>query len=546
MDFSLHNNDNSKLNKIDIKIKDSWENLSKQYDNKLFNSVWQAVDNGDGIVQQNELDLMNKLLNIADNTIEQTKGNGIIDNNELQKLTEKIKDGSIKKELDNRLFGTVNADIIDEAENFSYIDKEQDVNTASMTPAQQRLYNRKIKGNNSFVVNVDYSNMDVEAGGEYYIEKYNRVKNKDGTYTETPVAHRKMTSGENRKTASWSEGLDRQISKITFAPTESETERAEQMKTIIDEVRTIGKEVGFEVEEIHMNSGWWLEDYGIRRADGKMVIPTESTAEFVESDKLNRKYSILDRKNISKSTQGNAAMYQQAFEKNVQDKDKVYSKSYLEGGNVLNTCLADGTPAAIIGDETIWYTLRAMQIDESEQENIELAKKQIAEDLGIAQENITFIPQYDFHIDMLYRPLHNGEIAVPDYAEGIKILKETNIKNMDDKTKQELITRLETLNEKSAGIREDAEQKLMEKGYKIVKIPSFDADNSLPINYMNGIGGTSPKGETFYITNKSDYPELNSKIQEYFQKAGIDKMYFVSTKQFLQSFGGIDCLSQEI
>ncbi|MBO8430381.1 hypothetical protein IAC76_03250, partial [Spirochaetes bacterium] len=512
MDFSLHNNDNSKLNKIDIKIKDSWENLSKQHDNKLFNSVWQAVDNGDGIVQQNELDLMNKLLNIADNTIEQTKGNGIIDNNELQKLTEKIKDGSIKKELDNRLFGTVNADIIDEAENFSYIDKEQDVNTASMTPAQQRLYNRKIKGNNSFVVNVDYSNMDVEAGGEYYIEKYNRVKNKDGTYTETPVAHRKMTSGENRKTASWSEGLDRQISKITFAPTESETERAEQMKTIIDEVRTIGKEVGFEVEEIHMNSGWWLEDYGIRRADGKMVIPTESTAEFVESDKLNRKYSILDRKNISKSTQGNAAMYQQAFEKNVQDKDKVYSKSYLEGGNVLNTCLADGTPAAIIGDETIWYTLRAMQIDESEEENIELAKKQIAEDLGIAQENITFIPQYDFHIDMLYRPLHNGEIAVPDYAEGIKILKETNIKNMDDKTKQELITRLETLNEKSAGIREDAEQKLMEKGYKIVKIPSFDADNSLPINYMNGIGGTSPKGETFYITNKSDYPELNSKI----------------------------------
>ena len=169
------------------------------------------------------------------------------------------------------------------------------------------------------------------------------------------------------------------------------------MKTIIDEVRTIGKEVGFEVEEIHMNSGWWLEDYGIRRADGKMVIPTESTAEFVESDKLNRKYSILDRKNISKSTQGNAAMYQQAFEKNVQDKDKVYSKSYLEGGNVLNTCLADGTPAAIIGDETIWYTLRAMQIDESEEDNIELAKKQIAEDLGIAQENITFIPQYDFH-----------------------------------------------------------------------------------------------------------------------------------------------------
>ena len=56
-------------------------------------------------------------------------------------------------------------------------------------------------------------------------------------------------------------------------------------------------------------------------------------------------------------------------------------------------------------------------------ENIEIVKKQIAEDLGLKPENITYINQLDFHIDMFYRPLQDGVVAVPDYKEAIKILK---------------------------------------------------------------------------------------------------------------------------
>ena len=62
---------------------------------------------------------------------------------------------------------------------------------------------------------------------------------------------------------------------------------------------------------------------------------------------------------------------------------------------------------------------------------------------------------------------------------------------------------------------------------------------------MNGIGGTSKTGESFYITNKSDFPELNEAMKKYFKNAGIDKMYFVSTSPFLSAQGGIDCLTQE-
>lgn len=47
--------------------------------------------------------------------------------------------------------------------------------------------------------------------------------------------------------------------------------------------------------------------------------------------------------------------------------------------------------------------------------NRDTAKRHIAEDLGLSLDQIIFIPQFDFHIDMFYRPLHNGEIGVPDY-----------------------------------------------------------------------------------------------------------------------------------
>ena len=63
---------------------------------------------------------------------------------------------------------------------------------------------------------------------------------------------------------------------------------------------------------------------------------------------------------------------------------------------------------------------------------------------------------------------------------------------------------------------------------------------------MNGIGGTSEKtGQTFFITNKSEYPELQNIIEQSLRQAGIDKVYFVSTKEALSARGGIDCLTQE-
>lgn len=544
MDYSFWNNNNSKLNKINLKTGKSWSDITKKADNTGLNSIWQLIDNGDGIVQQQELDLLNKLLKAADNSNTKTKGNGIIENEELTIIKNKINDGSIKEDLDTRPFGTVdgkNANL----KNFSYIDNQANLSDKNLTAAQQRRLQRNVK-NQPIVVNVDYSQINIEQSGEYYIEKYNRVKNEDGTYTETPVINKKMDSGQGRGT-SWSEGLDRKIGKISISA-QPDNNWTESMSVLRDELSEIGKEVGFEVEEINTGNGVWIEDYGIRRADGKVGVISESTADNIKTN-LNNKNRLKEitnnRREISVTTQGKTAEFADVFRNNVRNDDLVDITSYLEGGNVLNTTLADGTPGAIIGQESINYTLMALGLENNE-ENIKTAKNQIAQDLGLKPENITYIPQFDFHIDMSYRPLGNGEIAVPDYEEGVKLLKETEIKGMDEKSKQELITKLEEFSAKSADIREDAINTLSGKGYKIVKIPSFSTDSDSEINFMNGVGGTSKTGSRFYITNNSGYPELNEAVQKYFQNAGVDKMYFVSTKAFLSKYGGIDCLTQEV
>lgn len=536
--FSFYNDDNSKLNKVNIKPNTKWSTVAQSVNNSSFNTIWALVDNGDGVIQKSEADLMSKLLNIADKSVAETSNDKIIDNKELSLLQDKINNGSIKNELDTRVQGTVdlkNAKLT----NFSYIDNV----TEYASPGRSYARFRKSLTVPT-VINVDYSKLKSLAPGEYYIKDYNRVQNEDGTYTEYPQAYKKQKSGQGRA-KSWSEGLDRQIGTISLPYKDPNTTQGGRLKVIKDELSVIGKEVGFEVNEIYMEKGIWVEDYGIRRADGRVLVAPKDVTDSLVNQRRTFGDVIESRIDISKTIQGNAAMYASDFEKTVQNKDIVHSKSYLEGGNVLNTCLADGTPAAVIGSESIGYTLKAMGLENNEA-NIEVAKNQIAQDLGLKPENVTFIPQYDFHIDMLYRPLHNGEMAVPDYEAGIKILKETTIKDMDANTKQSLISKLEQLNTKTAQIRQEAEQKLGESGYKIVKIPCFSEKANAKINFMNGIGGTSKDGKSFFITNNSTYPELNETVKSYFNNAGVDKVYFVSTKNFLSLSGGIDCITQEI
>ena len=232
--------------------------------------------------------------------------------------------------------------------------------------------------------------------------------------------------------------------------------------------------------------------------------------------------------------------------------DVVQGKSYLEGGNVLSTCNAQGVPSAIIGSESVLIT-KDKYLQSGENYTDEEIMSMIAKDLGVKPENITVIPQYDFHIDMCYRPLKNGQIAVPDYELALDFLRNEGLENQSSFTNEKLIQFLQTTADETREIRQQAIEKLKADGYEVVSLPCFAALNhtefaksNLQTNYMNAVCGTGADNSKFYITNKSDIPELDKMIEQYLHDIGIDDVYFVSSTNYLRQMGGIDCLTKEI
>lgn len=442
---------------------------------------------------------------------------------------------------------------------------------------------------------VDYSALNNLTDGKYYVASWNTIENENGTLTKTPKNLIKIQNTNQDGTTNWSEGINRNISKIQFVNSNSNTE-------LIEFMNKVGQEQGFQSEFLQISgANHWAEDQSVVRADKKQLIPNcESDFSMLKLDKDNE--IIAKRKNVTLGMQGNpigknsveeeprAINYSHAVSQN----DIIKGKTYLEGGNVLNTLTRNGEPGAVIGEESLKYTMvsmMSMDLDGSVEaiENIEAlnldsadeyrkkAKKQIAKELGLKEENVTYIPQFDFHIDMYYRPLNNGQMAIPDYKAGIEVLNrllqdiDTQIESKNISSEQnenlqhkkqeflKLLSNLEEMKNKTDTISTNAENELKEKGYDVVKIPCFTEiddgkDQGLdaksvenPINYMNGVCGTSAKtGDKYYITNSSGDEILDKYMENYFKSVvGFDKIYFAPTKQYLSAMGGIDCLTKE-
>ena len=78
-DFSYYDR-NNKLNKLDLSIGTNWKTTN--IDNDILNTIFSEIDNGDNLIQESELALLYRLLDIADNSITNSKNDHIVDNKE--------------------------------------------------------------------------------------------------------------------------------------------------------------------------------------------------------------------------------------------------------------------------------------------------------------------------------------------------------------------------------------------------------------------------------------------------------------------------------
>lgn len=578
MTFSYYGKDNN-IKRLNIEVGKKWSSYKVKNDNPLLNSVFDAVDKiSDGKVNEDESDILHRLLKIADSQIEGLKGNNIIENDELNFLIDKINEYELESLEGNHSYEIVTPKIIDIPNDIDKLNNYEYLSTFIDFGENEDESNDKIKIEK---VAVDYSDLRNLEHGKYYVDSWRESLNEDGITTYTPVV-RKIQKSNQDGTKNWSEGINRNISKIQF-------DRIGGDSALLEFMKKVGEEQGFSLELLD-GAECWIEDFGVIRADKKQVIPC-CDLDFVMRMYDNQNTIIAKRAHITVNKQGNAIQCDKGntpnairYSHTVAQEDIIQGKTYLEGGNVLNTLTKNGEPAAIIGEESIQYTMCAMLaaelgdtaeaiektkqiIKDNSEEYVYKAKKLIAQELGLKEENITYIPQFDFHIDMHYRPLNNGQIGIPDYEAGINILKDLihKIDNQQENhlqnKKQEylkLINKLEELETKTKEIAKSAEDKLIKQGYEIVKIPCFtDIDNGgqgfnkssveNAINFMNGICGTSAKtNDKFYITNTSGDKILDDYMEKYFiENVGFDKVYFAPTKDDLSSLGGIDCLTKE-
>ena len=86
-EFSYYDR-NNKLNKLDLSIGTNWKTVN--IDNEILNTIFSKIDNGDGTIQESELTLLYRLLDIADKSIANTKNDRIVDNKELDKLKSRL------------------------------------------------------------------------------------------------------------------------------------------------------------------------------------------------------------------------------------------------------------------------------------------------------------------------------------------------------------------------------------------------------------------------------------------------------------------------
>lgn len=277
--------------------------------------------------------------------------------------------------------------------------------------------------------------------------------------------------------------------------------------------------------------------------------------------------------------------------------------SVIEGGNMLTGHRADGRPYVIIGRDAVLQTtfinkqtysdalvddklktftpkddaIHRMSImlkaggfiDKSLTEDEikkttrrflamnEISKDIIADELNVKIEDLIIISQPDFHIDMYLRPLKDGRVLVHDDEESQKFIRQVldgdqsgQLTEYQKEGLERTWLDLGSLKQESKKVTELIHHQLEKAGLQAVKTPGVFmilGGPGLPINFLNGIMGTSPSGEMFYLTNGSSIEPLNQAFSAWIQEKqpGLETHFIDSgnAESMLRSKGGLDCIT---
>lgn len=191
-----------------------------------------------------------------------------------------------------------------------------------------------------------------------------------------------------------------------------------------------------------------------------------------------------------------------------------------------------------------------------------LAKTKIVEneifpkDLGISKDNLIFVPQPEFHIDMQMRPLKPGQILLNDFDENIKLLESAKKKvtkgSPEELEIKKMITNSKKMRSVMSPVMIQIEAKLKAQGIEVIKAPGVMESDKRKVNFMNAVpGSTIGSNRQFYMTNYTGLKPLREAFEEHMKKQDVDKIYWMGdtvdakgisgSEHSLDFQGGMDC-----
>lgn len=265
-----------------------------------------------------------------------------------------------------------------------------------------------------------------------------------------------------------------------------------------------------------------------------------------------RPYVIIGRDAVLQTTFINKQIYTDAL---VDDKLKTFIPTddaihrmsiMLEAGGFIDKSLTE--------DKIKQTTRRFLAMNE-------ISKDIIADELNTEIEDLVVVSQPDFHIDMYLRPLKDGRVLVHDYEESRKLIRQvldgdqnSQLTEIQKQRLEQTWLDLEPLRQESEKVTKLICDQLEKAGLQAVKTPGVFTVGKMerkepvqPVNFLNGIMGTSPSGEMFYLTNGSSIEPLNHAFSTWIKEkqSGLN-IHFIdsqSAESMLKTKGGLDCIT---
>ena len=239
------------------------------------------------------------------------------------------------------------------------------------------------------------------------------------------------------------------------------------------------------------------------------------------------------------------------YEKLSQTLKNTLQNTHIPGGNYYIAQNTSGKETALVG--------------KNELDNF--TPEQIKQMLGT--ENVIFIPQMDYHIDMFMRPLDKGRILLTDdkltqqmLAKGFEKIDKTRIQLQKENKKQEALAlktpfiltgsyalELENIIKSNNFAQTDEVEKVLQNaGYEVIRVPGrlyetrqSDLKNGVFLiqlfNFMNANVLPNKNGELVYITNKSNIDEEVFRITPKIEKQtgfSVEKSFIESLKPYIK------------